>query len=142
MLRCIFDLIYPVEETEAATYGLHTSHPENIYGEIPPESAAQIASELGLERPGAVFYDLGSGVGRMVLQVYLTTEAARAVGVEIAVPRHNIALRALQALQRPKLHTLLSTPIATDRKVEFLAKDATEIDMSDATGRSRRSFPS
>lgn len=133
-LRCTFSLIYAAEETEAATYGLHTAHPENIYGEIPPESIAQIASELGLGKPGAVFYDLGSGVGKMTLQVSLTTEAARAVGVEIAVPRHKVALRALQALQRANIHTLLPESPALPASVEFLAQDITELDLSDATG--------
>lgn len=135
-LRCIFGLLYPAEATKAATYDLHTSHPENIYGEIPPESVSMIISELGLRQPGGVFYDLGSGVGRMTLQVYLTTEAAKSYGVEIAVPRHELAVKALKALQRAELLTLLpaTPPLLGDRKAEFMATNITEIDMSDATG--------
>ena len=41
-----------------------------------------------------MFYDLGSGAGRLVAQAWLELPVARAVGVELAPSRHAAALRA------------------------------------------------
>lgn len=44
-----------------------------------------------------VFADLGSGFGRLVLQVYLSTDVGRAVGVELGAKRHRVARSARRA---------------------------------------------
>jgi hypothetical protein len=60
--------IIPSEEiTEIRSNGGHEQ-----YGEIPYDSAAHLLDDLQLSRQD-VFYDLGSGVGKLVLQVYMTT---------------------------------------------------------------------
>merc|ERR1719174_3412013 len=93
-LDCVFGLIYPRSGSKVeydATYGYHESS-AHIYGEIPNDSVVMVIRELGLGA-GSVFYDLGSGIGHMTLQVYLTTEAARSVGIEIALPRHEVGAK-------------------------------------------------
>merc|ERR1711963_964671 len=43
------------------------------------------------------FVDLGSGLGKLVLQVFLTTDVGRAVGIEIIEERHHLASMARKA---------------------------------------------
>lgn len=133
--KCVFRNVYPHDEREIwdATYGLHDGSAK-IYGEIPPDSITQLIDELHLG-PDSVFYDLGSGIGRMVLQVHLTTAAKKACGIEIAEERHNIAQKALKNLEKTGLTTLLPDVEAPQNKREVLfeAQNFTEMDISDAT---------
>jgi hypothetical protein len=76
----------PIEETSAIIK--EGGHPQ--YGEITYDSAAHILDDLNLTRQD-VFYDLGSGVGKLVLQVYMTTPVKRSVGIEISPTRWNIS---------------------------------------------------
>jgi hypothetical protein len=48
-------------------------------------------SDVGTVLPGDVFYDLGSGTGKIPLQVALQAGVARSVGVEFARARHQLA---------------------------------------------------
>lgn len=63
----------------------------SLYGddERVSESDAQRSSLL---KSTDVFCDLGSGVGKLVLQVFLTTNVKRAIGVELGATRHEKAL--------------------------------------------------
>ncbi|MFO7564193.1 MAG: class I SAM-dependent methyltransferase [Enhygromyxa sp.] len=56
------------------------------YGELMPTATVRLLEQLGLTRRD-VFYDLGAGVGKVVLLAALTTPVAHAVGVELASRR-------------------------------------------------------
>jgi SAM-dependent methyltransferase len=56
------------------------------YGELMPTATVQLLEQLALTRRD-VFYDLGAGVGKVVLLAAVTTSVARAVGVELAPVR-------------------------------------------------------
>ncbi len=49
-----------------------------------------------------VFADLGSGGGKVPLQVYLTTAISRALGVELAAEKHKAAELARARLAEAK----------------------------------------
>ena len=67
----------------------------SAYGEVTPRGARALFEAMGLlEAEGAVFFDLGSGVGRLVAQAWLELPAdrlARAIGVELSPSRHALA---------------------------------------------------
>lgn len=65
-----------------------------IYGEIKHEALNKLHSHLGIG-PRDIFYDLGSGVGKVVLQTGLFTQAQKVIGVELAKARHDDAVLAL-----------------------------------------------
>lgn len=71
------------------------------YGEVLPRSilrdviGASLGGDLG---PSDVFFDLGSGTGKIPLLAALWTGAGQAVGVEYARARHDMAVDALAAL--------------------------------------------
>jgi riboflavin synthase len=93
------------------------------YGEALPEGvdALQALLELG---PEDVLYDLGSGTGRVVLQLGLTSAAGRLVGVELSPTRHEHAQEAAAALRRRGVRTA---------PMDFLCEDISSVDVSDGT---------
>jgi hypothetical protein len=66
-----------------------------IYGEINQQALSYLLDYLQLA-PKDVFYDLGSGVGKVVMQTALSTPVGRAAGVELSVARYEEALVALE----------------------------------------------
>lgn len=76
----------------------HGSGPEQ---EITPEGAHTLFHSLGLPA-GWELFDLGSGLGKLVVQVHLDPEldAARVLGVELAGTRHAAAVEVLAELNR------------------------------------------
>jgi len=84
-----------------------TRSSSGTYGEISPAGVSWLIAYVGeLAALGEedVFVDLGSGRGRVVFQVALTTPA-RAVGIELSVERHSAAMAAASSLaaMAPKL---------------------------------------
>lgn len=96
----------------------------SMYGEIMPAATEQLLGYLKLG-PKDVLYDLGSGLGKFILQAALGRQLARAVGIELAVSRARIAHRILQQARR---EGLLRTP-----DVRFVQGDFMRHDLSDAT---------
>jgi hypothetical protein len=72
------------------------------YGELMPAATEHLIHHLSLG-PDDVFYDLGSGVGKVVLQVAMTAPVARCVGIEMMRRRHRIAQRMLERLREQDL---------------------------------------
>ena len=89
------------------------------YGEVTPLGVRQLAYEMGIakcddqdyqtrrvdddhnnDESEIVFYDLGSGVGRLVTQIYIDQpdRVAKAVGIELAEDRHSIGAVALEGI--------------------------------------------
>lgn len=69
---------------------------EDSYGEIPQESAAKLFSNPMVNlQPGETFADLGSGLGRLVVDAALVANVKRAIGVELSTSRSASACHAL-----------------------------------------------
>jgi Histone methylation protein DOT1 len=56
------------------------------YGEITYDAAHKLLTELNLNKED-VFYDFRSGVGKMVVQAYLTTPIKKSVDIELSPTR-------------------------------------------------------
>jgi hypothetical protein len=121
----IFDYAYkdvngaitPNEQMD--TFGQSAHH---VYGEIRPESVTVLLKHMNLKDTD-VFYDLGSGLGKVAIQAALCTEA-RAVGVELSVSRYERAKAAAKKIrdQYPELAQRLVPP-----KLEFINQNFTKI---------------
>jgi hypothetical protein len=74
---------------------------EGTYGEILPESMRKMVQETDLITlgPSDVFYDLGSGVGKVVAQFGCEFRVGKATGIELGRKRHSLALESLQELK-------------------------------------------
>lgn len=82
-----------------------------VYGEITFRSYAIAFEKIknkygGLQNPGGVFYDLGSGTGKPVLSAALLHDFDQVKGIELLESLHNIALELQQVWEssiRPTL---------------------------------------
>jgi SAM-dependent methyltransferase len=72
------------------------------YGELMPTATVRLLEQLDLTRAD-VFYDLGAGVGKVVLLAAITTPVARAVGVELASRRVAAGTLALAAARAQRI---------------------------------------
>jgi SAM-dependent methyltransferase len=73
----------------------------SLYGEITQSSLARLIKYLKLT-PRDVFYDLGSGLGKVVLQVAMTTKIHSATGIELSHIRHLYAGTALHKVKEAR----------------------------------------
>ncbi len=86
------------------------------YGEMLPAATSHLLRYLKLG-PQDVFYDLGSGVGKIVLQTAMTVPLARCVGIELMRSRHRIAHR---LIERARSEGLLQAAECRARNSDFM----------------------
>lgn len=103
---------------------IRSTRSSSVYGEIMPAAAAQLLDYLDLRRDD-VLYDLGSGVGKFVLQAAMSHPLRKAVGVELARSRCRMAQRVLRAARRQGQ--------IKSRQVGFRCADILQTYLADAT---------
>jgi hypothetical protein len=94
-----------------------------VYGEITLASTVKLFDHLGLTSQDTL-YDLGSGVGKLILYAALFTSVRRAVGVELSKTRHTDSITALK-------RALLFGQIS--ERCTFFNDDLLRVNLSDAT---------
>lgn len=94
------------------------------YGEITFQSTKDLIDHLQLTCED-VFFDLGSGVGKICCQVALTTPA-RAIGIELSATRCQLAQKAKQCLIDKKACT-------NSAKLEFYEQNILDANLEPAT---------
>jgi len=75
-----------------------------------------------------VFYDLGSGIGKVCIQVFLSSTVSKCTGIELSSHRHNIASSVLNQIQ-----TEYSRLFSKDRTLCFVNDDILNSNFEDAT---------
>lgn len=94
------------------------------YGEILPSSLAQLIEKLQLTKYDTLF-DLGSGAGKVCIQVALSSPA-KAVGIELSKTRCELAQKIKQQL--------IEAGILTDiHKLQFIEGNIKDYDLSPGT---------
>jgi hypothetical protein len=76
-----------------------------------------------------VFVDLGCGIGRTVLEMFLSTPIKRAIGYELVDDRHQIAEEACRDLLENPLNSISSSK----RRIQFLKEDIANADLRKVT---------
>ncbi|PRP80216.1 hypothetical protein PROFUN_12102 [Planoprotostelium fungivorum] len=111
------------------------------YGEIVPAAVMHLIKLLEITERD-VFYDLGSGIGKAVIQIALQTNVKRSVGVELSETRYNLSLVAAKdtweavrdfSPEERKLVTVREDIDELQKTICFLNSDILDIDISDAT---------
>ena len=97
----------------------------HVYGE-PTAVTSDILFGLLAIQDNDVLYDLGCGRGFFLMQALLTTPLKKAVGVELAASRINIAKQAHKLMLEQGL-------LPADKVLELAEQDMTQTDMADAT---------
>lgn len=112
---------YVIPDKERRT--IDSTGGSSSYGEILPEGVDQLVLLLALDE-SSILCDLGSGLGRAVLQVALTTPVKLAMGLELSSSRVDQANEALAMLQR---HDVQHPP------VQFIEADLSTCNLDQAT---------
>lgn len=115
-----------------------------VYGEILYESCAVLVEALKLTEDD-VFYDLGSGLGKFVTQVYLTSPVKKSWGIEFSEDRFKRAQSATKNLDKihatsfefeNKMRKVFGKDALSKtkgKKFGFINADMLKADLSDAT---------
>lgn len=98
LYREIDGFVIPREDVQT----VERSRSSSTYGELMPTATVRLLEQLELTRRD-VFYDLGAGVGKVVLLAAITTPVARAIGLELASQRVADGQRALTAARAQRL---------------------------------------
>jgi precorrin-6B methylase 2 len=103
-----------------------------VYGEIPYDSL-QVILDNELIGPNDVFYDFGSGCGKVVTQVYLNTPVKKAVGIEASFTRYNGSVRMMQKFKTTDAYIDRKYNAKSRRNIAFINKNFLKVNVSDAT---------
>ncbi|MEX0940683.1 MAG: hypothetical protein WDZ41_04955 [Candidatus Babeliales bacterium] len=97
----------------------------STYGEITDKGVQILIDDLKLTKQD-IFYDLGSGVGRMVTKVYLDSPVKKSVGIELSDSRHKQALHIKKMLEK-------KDKLEKNRALQFKKENILKSDIDDAT---------
>lgn len=95
-----------------------------VYGEITVTSTNKLFSHVKLTNKD-VLYDLGSGVGKVVLYAGLFSRVKKAIGVELSAVRHQESLLALKRAHEVDAHIA--------KRCQFQNADILTLDLSPAS---------
>mmetsp|Transcript_25278 Transcript_25278/g.49284 ORF Transcript_25278/g.49284 Transcript_25278/m.49284 type:complete len:247 (-) Transcript_25278:255-995(-) len=106
-----------------------------VYGEIRFEPYGVTMEKIkkwygGLQKPGGVFYDIGSGTGKPTFAAALLHDFDKAYGVEILEGLHKISVTLLERWNKAIRPNLNKAKQETD--IQFICGDAVAYDWSDA----------
>lgn len=113
--------VIPLEEDQR----IRNAGGEPTYGEITYEGVNEILKRFKLNKKDC-FYDLGCGIGKMVMQVYLTTPVKKSVGIELSKSRIETASKAKAQLNE-------KNKIKKNRELVFEENDLLKANIDDAT---------
>jgi hypothetical protein len=101
------------------------------YGTISKKGVRQLLKDIPLSA-NDVFYDLGSGIGNVCMQVFQESRVKKCVGIEYDIERHNHALEdAREASDVSDVSDVSKRE--TGRDLQFRNENFMQSDISDAT---------
>jgi precorrin-6B methylase 2 len=106
--------------------GRRLRHRGLVYGELTPLGVQQMLKYLKLAE-NDVFYDFGSGVGKLVLQVAATVPVKKCVGIEIVHSRYEAAQKVLKEAKAQGVLLAGQTTFRHENLFDSDAKGATVV---------------
>lgn len=119
--------IYKGIEKDVRNVTVKEDHSYTTYGEIDPISVDLIISKLDIDS-NDVFYDLGSGSGKVTMQFYTNTSVKKSVGIELQSNRYDISIKALN-----RLTTNYNNLIDSNRQLKYYNQNMAHSNIDDAT---------
>jgi len=111
----------PAAETDL----INKSGGNATYGEITQEGVNLLIDKIKPTKDD-VFYDLGSGQGKMTTHIYLKTPVKKSVGIELSKSRYEGSKKIFKDLMNQNL-------LDPKRKLEFYNKNIKDVPLKDAT---------
>ncbi len=118
---------YSVSNQARDSSGINTE--KLLYGELPFETCQKIIEHIN-PKPNGVFFDLGSGTGRVVLAFHLLFNFRKCIGVELLQGLHNKACEINIEFNKNVLPQLAG--YINNRELQFLCGDIFTTDLSEA----------
>lgn len=87
-----------------------------VYGEISKDGVNNLANYL--QKYSGIFYDIGSGNGKLLIHLSLITNFDKYIGVEIIELRHRYAIKINETI---------------GQNINFICQDVLDLDISDAS---------
>ncbi len=100
-----------------------------LYGEVPFQTCKEIIEKANAKKD-SVFFDLGSGTGRVVMEAFLLTDFRKTIGVELLDGLHDKAME-VKAVFDKNIKPEISEHIV-GRELNFIHGDIFKIDYSEA----------
>lgn len=100
-----------------------------LYGEVPFLTWKQIVKCANPKKDG-VFFDLGSGVGRVAMLSHLLFDFQKCVGIELVEPLHQMACVAQYNFGEEPFQQALASCL--ERDLDFICGDIFDADLSPA----------
>ncbi len=104
----------------------------STYGEISYDSLQYILDREPFS-PNDIVYDLGSGVGKVVMQIFLNTPAHKVIGLELSASRNSNAQQALNSFQSMLHYSRYKYINNKKRELAFHNEDILKANIDDAT---------
>jgi SAM-dependent methyltransferase len=131
--QTIFNYLYANidgKKISAIARSRHNEPVENLlYGEIDFDSLKKIIEYANPKKDG-VFYDLGSGTGRVVLECHILFNFKKSIGIELLKDLHNKSLEVARKFNA-NVKPIISNNL-TSKEFEFINKSFFEVNLSDA----------
>lgn len=98
LLRELYRDEFGYDVSEADEARVTAARSSSTYGELMPAAVEALCRHLRLG-PDDAFYDLGSGLGKVVLQLAMQAPLRRCIGIELVGARHRVARRMLEQVR-------------------------------------------
>jgi hypothetical protein len=105
-------------KTGSGTYTIDNPYFINTYGEITHEGFKKCFK--GITTKNKVFYDLGSGIGKLVVYAGLEKKFKKSIGVELNSNRHKIAKQTLKQIKKEITQKGTSKNIEKANTISFI----------------------
>jgi hypothetical protein len=116
LLRRLYRDAFGYDVDEADDARVMATGASSTYGELMPAATDRLVEHLRLGK-GDAFYDLGSGLGKVVLQVAMRAPVRRCIGIELVRDRHRFAKAMLTKVRQ---HGLLRAAECGFRLGDFM----------------------
>jgi len=127
-LDCFLSKLYP----RGVGFTTNVEGKEFVYGEVTPTGVRELIAAVptGISADDQ-FVDLGSGVGRVPLQIFFATAVRRSTGIELENSRHGHATAALKAVHN--LATAKGSNSKEDVHLDLLEGDSQSLTVAGRT---------
>lgn len=118
---------YEISRDARISSGLDTE--KLLYGELPFKTWKEIVTKANPKTDG-VFFDLGSGTGRIVFASFLNFDFKKTIGIELLEGLHNKACEIKKEFDK-NIKDIISSH-SKDRKIEFVMQNIFDTDLREA----------
>lgn len=127
MCQRYLKILYQNVQAQRLLDNAHKNNIAEVYGEVIASGVDKLIANYPFTT-NDVFYDWGSGLGKIVLQVFMMTEVRAAKGIEIVPDLHRYAQSALEQMK-------IDLPgfFSAGRQLEFIEGSFLDVPVQDAT---------